>query len=86
MHIKRTFVLKYTRVQLFPGSLKTKENYLYRSENIFGVLSPRFTASPFTWKSVVVRLFTGTDIVGLIRKSAATNRFLLVGNNCLRRQ
>lgn len=39
MHIKRTFLLKYTRVQLFPGSLKTKENYLYRSENIFGVLS-----------------------------------------------
>lgn len=39
MHIKRTFFLKYMRVQLFPGSLKTKENYLYRSENIFGVLS-----------------------------------------------
>lgn len=33
------FSLKYMHVQLFSGSLKTKENYLYRSENIFGVLS-----------------------------------------------
>lgn len=48
MHIKRASSEIYAPAV---RQLKTKENYLYRSENIFGVLSAEVLRAVFTWKS-----------------------------------
>lgn len=73
MHIKRAFFLKYTRVQLFFGSLKTKENYLYRSENIFGVLSAVWLYDRCIYMEIGDRLMVIYG--GLMKK---VNRFVLL--------